>query len=614
MNLPGIWNINSSYNVDNKRVSTKLSFEVGERFSARILDLKKSTGEILLKLLDGWQFSAEIENPVDFLPNKLVRLEVQGFENGKLKLKIVNSQDGEQSGGKDSIDSFIRESGDLNLSSDDYQLVKSMLKHEIPLTKSNISNIKTTLDFIDKIKNDPNEENEFIDKYLDSRGISPESTEGKFTTSTLKNFFSQLKQISGDDLLTFLENNMELSEDNIKSFNNVFKKDGTIYNEIKFLGETLSGQNSTNVQTQNQVEGTKDNLKVISQKAQAEVYRSEDSDSKAENIATKDNIASTQSEKDTVSRTGTERAGVENKTVLNSEGLDANKLNEILNKIKNSVGEEKTQSPNVEQSSNVKEDISSKGIEQQTSIDKDMSSKNIEQKTGTDKGISSKDIENLEQKDTSNTVSKFSEKEGSKVESPHHNNFIKQNGMDDIVSQIKEQINIKTSEMKDIIRTVLDQKGDGKNQLSGNIVQVLNNNMNDFKVFNTVSNSYYYMDVPINLNQQDYQCKLMIKDDRQKGKKIDSTNVKIVTSVSTENMGTVDAYLSVKNRSMDIDIKCSKEWLNLFKKTEKRVLESLSDIGYNVYVRFDEKKEEMNISTCREFFQDSDIGVINTKA
>ncbi|ADK13355.1 hypothetical protein D9O40_00560 [Clostridium autoethanogenum] len=612
--MPGIWNVNSSYNVDNKRISTKLSFEVGEKFSARILDLKKSTGEILLKLLDGWQFSAEIENPVDFLPNKLVRLEVQGFENGKLKLKIVNSQDGEQVGGKDSIDSFIRESGDLNLSSDDYQLVKSMLKHEIPLTKSNISNIKTTLDFIDKIKSEPNEENEFIDKYLDSRGISPESTEGKFTTSTLKNFFSQLKQISGDDLLTFLENNMELSEDNIKSFNNVFKKDGTIYNEIKFLGETLSGQKSTNVQPQSQVEGTKDNLKVISEKAQTEVYRSENSDSKAENIATKDNIASTQSEKDTVSRTGTERAGVENKTVLNSEGLDANKLNEILNKIKNSVGEEKTQSPNVEQSSNVKEDISSKGIEQQTSIDKDMSSKNIEQKTGTDKGISSKDIENLEQKDTSNTVSKFSEKEGSKVESPHHNNFIKQNGMDDIVSQIKEQINIKTSEMKDIIRTVLDQKGDGKNQLSGNIVQVLNNNMNDFKVFNTVSNSYYYMDVPINLNQQDYQCKLMIKDDRQKGKKIDSTNVKIVTSVSTENMGTVDAYLSVKNRSMDIDIKCSKEWLNLFKKTEKRVLESLSDIGYNVYVRFDEKKEEMNISTCREFFQDSDIGVINTKA
>jgi hypothetical protein len=595
MNLPGIWNINSSYNVDNKRISTKLSFEVGERFSARILDLKKSTGEILLKLLDGWQFSAEVENPVDFLPNKLVRLEVQGFENGKLKLKIVNSQDGEQRVGKDSIDSFIRESGDLNLSSDDYQLVKSMLKHEIPLTKSNISNIKTTLDFIDKIKNNSNEENEFIDKYLDSRGISPESTEGKFTTSTLKNFFSQLKQISGDDLLTFLENNMELSEDNIKSFNNVFKKDGTIYNEIKFLGETLSGQKSTNVQTQNQVEGTKDNPKVISQKTQAEVYRSENSDSKAISIPTKDNTASTQNEKDTVSRAGTEKAGVENKTVLNSEGLDVSKLN----KIKNSVGEEKTQSPNIEQPSNIKEDSSSKGIEQQTSIDKDISPKNIE---------------NSEQKDTSNTVLKFSEKEGSKVESPHHNNFVKQNGMDDIVSQIKEQINIKTSEMKDIIRTVLDQKGDGKNQLNGNIAQVLNNSMNDFKVFNTVSNSYYYMDVPINLNQQDYQCKLMIKDERKKGKKIDSTNVKIVTSVSTENMGTVDAYLSVKNRNMDVDIKCNKEWLNLFKKTEKRVLESLSDIGYNVYVRFDEKKEEMNISTCRGFFQDSDIGIINTKA
>lgn len=613
MNLSGIWNINSSYNVNNKRISTKLSFEVGERFSARILDLKKSTGEILLKLLDGWQFSAEVENPVEFLPNKLVRLEVQGFENGKLKLKIVNSQDGEQSGVKDPIDSFIKESTDLNLSSDDYKLIKSMLKHEIPLTKSNISNIKTTLDFINKIKNDPSEENEFIDKYLDSRGISPEGTEGKFTTSTLKNFFSQLKQISGDDLLTFLENNMELSEDNIKSFNNVFKKDGTIYNEIKFLGETLSGQNFTNVQTQNQVEGAQDNPKAILEKDQAQVYKSGNSDNRAINVPT-ENIASTQNEKDTVSKASTERAVLENNAVLNDEGLDASKLNEILNKIKNSVGEEKTQSPNIEQPSNIKEDSSSKGIEQQTSIDKDISPKNIEQKTGTDKGISPKNIENSEQKDTSNTVLKFSEKEGSKVESPHHNNFVKQNGMDDIVSQIKEQINIKTSEMKDIIRTVLDQKGDGKNQLNGNIAQVLNNSMNDFKVFNTVSNSYYYMDVPINLNQQDYQCKLMIKDERKKGKKIDSTNVKIVTSVSTENMGTVDAYLSVKNRNMDVDIKCNKEWISLFKKTEKRVLESLSDIGYNVYVRFDEKKEEMNISTCREFFQDSDIGVINTKA
>ena len=598
MNLSGIWNINSSYNVNNKRISTKLSFEVGERFSARILDLKKSTGEILLKLLDGWQFSAEVENPVEFLPNKLVRLEVQGFENGKLKLKIVNSQDGEQSGVKDPIDSFIKESTDLNLSSDDYKLIKSMLKHEIPLTKSNISNIKTTLDFINKIKNDPSEENEFIDKYLDSRGISPEGTEGKFTTSTLKNFFSQLKQISGDDLLTFLENNMELSEDNIKSFNNVFKKDGTIYNEIKFLGETLSGQNFTNVQTQNQVEGAQDNPKAILEKDQAQVYKSGNSDNRAINVPT-ENIASTQNEKDTVSKASTERAVLENNAVLNDEGLDASKLNEILNKIKNSVGEEKTQSPNIEQPSNIKEDSSSKGIEQQTSIDKDISPKNIE---------------NSEQKDTSNTVLKFSEKEGSKVESPHHNNFVKQNGMDDIVSQIKEQINIKTSEMKDIIRTVLDQKGDGKNQLNGNIAQVLNNSMNDFKVFNTVSNSYYYMDVPINLNQQDYQCKLMIKDERKKGKKIDSTNVKIVTSVSTENMGTVDAYLSVKNRNMDVDIKCNKEWISLFKKTEKRVLESLSDIGYNVYVRFDEKKEEMNISTCREFFQDRDIGVINTKA
>lgn len=100
----------------------------------------------------------------------------------------------------------------------------------------------------------------------------------------------------------------------------------------------------------------------------------------------------------------------------------------------------------------------------------------------------------------------------------------------------------------------------------------------------------------------------------KKGKKIDATNVKIITSISTENMGIVDAYLTVNNINMNIDIKCNKEWVSLMKQGYETILESLSNIGYNIDIEFHEKKEEMTISTCREFFDDNDIGMLNTRA
>ena len=89
--MSGIWNINSTYNVNNKKISAKISFQVGEKFSARVVQLNRSTGEIFLKLLDGWQFSGELENFQNIMENQLIRLEVEGFENGKLKLRIVKS-------------------------------------------------------------------------------------------------------------------------------------------------------------------------------------------------------------------------------------------------------------------------------------------------------------------------------------------------------------------------------------------------------------------------------------------------------------------------------------------------------------------------------------------
>ncbi|MBS2905217.1 hypothetical protein KFV96_29305, partial [Klebsiella pneumoniae] len=68
--------------------SSKLTFEVGEKFTGRIVD-KGDGKDVTIKLSDGWQFIAELDGKVNLDDIKLVKFQVDGFENGKLKLKLV---------------------------------------------------------------------------------------------------------------------------------------------------------------------------------------------------------------------------------------------------------------------------------------------------------------------------------------------------------------------------------------------------------------------------------------------------------------------------------------------------------------------------------------------
>lgn len=556
--MAGIWNVNSVYNMNSKQISAKLSFEIGEKFSARVLNLNKYTGEILLKLLDGWKFSAQIDNPESIVENKLIRLQVEGFENDKLKLKIVTAEEKGQNQSKDSIRLFIKENS-LNLNSEDYDIIEKMVKSEIPLTKENISNIKTTIDFINKIKENSAEEDTFIKNYLLSKNVDPGSQKGNFIKDTLKNFFSELKNISKEDLFILLENNIELNEDNIKSFNKVFKHEGTIYNEVKYLGDILKADELTYKSIEN-TENAKE----------SGIYKKQ-----------QDNIVGNLNTDGKVTYVNGEKTNTDLKSSIMRENID--KPSEFSEEIKSINGEDKSQTKN-NQSLDINKNISPKDIQEEVIKGK-----------------------------LDNILNYFEKGKGTTSRTSKDLNVIAGN-MDEMVNHIKEQINMKTDEMKDIIRTFLEQNNDSENKFSKNIISQLNSSVNDFKLFNTISNSYYYMDLPINLNDMDYQCKLMIKDDRKKGKKIDATNVKIITSISTENMGIVDAYLTVNNINMNIDIKCNKEWVSLMKQGYETILESLSNIGYNIDIEFHEKKEEMTISTCREFFDDNDIGMLNTRA
>lgn len=560
--VAGVWNINSVYDTNAKRVSRKLSFEIGQKFLARIVNLDKVNGEILLKLLDGWQFSAKLQKPLENFPEGLLRFQVEGFQDGKLELKIASENTKQDTSEKDSIVNLIKEKN-IDANGDDYQLLSNMVKHSIPLTKENVSKVKTVLDFINKVKENSNEEEEFIQKYVQSKNIDINSPKGEEIRNTLKSFFNQLKNITENDFLTMMENNIDLTEENIKSFNNVFKESKNVYDTIKNVGEEIFGKLS--VDNNDSKQQGKTEVKNLTSE--------NDYEFKNEKISIPDEKLND------IKISNTEK----NIKIFNDN--EEKNLNQIKPK---DYEENKEKFDNFLDKGLDK--VSDKSLDKVLGKDLD---KNLDKaKKSNDEGIAK--VLNDEMKDN-------------KV------NNLKDYSIDDIGKNIKEQIQAKTEEIKTIIKTILEQKIDKNSDTYNNIVKTLENNINDFKVYNMISNQYYYLDLPVNLDRYEYQCKLIIKDERKKGKKIDGTNVKIAASVNTEHMGIVDAYIKLNNSNMEVDIKSSKEWIKILNMQKEKILKDISNMGYNVYVRIDEKEKEMNIVNCREFFEDNNLSMIDTK-
>ena len=153
--MPGIWNINNGYNMNTRKVSSKLTFEVGEKFTGRIVD-KGDGKDVTIKLSDGWQFIAELDGKVNLDDIKLVKFQVDGFENGKLKLKLVkgDTSNNNVDEGDENFQEVVEKEG---LSKEDVELLKKMVKHNFSLSKENINEIKTILQFSEKIQCDPDE-------------------------------------------------------------------------------------------------------------------------------------------------------------------------------------------------------------------------------------------------------------------------------------------------------------------------------------------------------------------------------------------------------------------------------------------------------------------------
>ncbi|WP_202749566.1 hypothetical protein [Clostridium rhizosphaerae] len=545
--MAGINSIIGAYNINPKRVSSKLSFEIGQVFTARVAAISEQNKELILKLLDGWQFPAKLQRPLDFVPDGLVRFQVKGFKDGKLQIKLVNLKDENEDINKDTLEDLLLESN-IDISKEDYDTLKKMIKHNMPLTRENISKVKTIIDFKNKILSDSSEEDKFILKYTSNKNIDINSEKGKNVQNILKGFFDELKNLSEDDIFTMLENNIDINEDNIKSFKKLVNENSVVYKEVKNIAQKASGLEVTKKMAVSDNETVKENT-----------FLAESNDKKI--IEQKDKVYS------------------------------------ILKVLEADMEEGNLSSENIKLYEDLKKIMSDDVDKKQNTDTKEVPIKKPEG----DSTAAEDDVNNI----------KIQDNEIKHTEIKHKNNV--NSNRSEIEAEVKQQLSDKTEEIKTIIKNLLKEDMEADSETFSKVFASIKENINDFKVFNSLSNQYYYMDIPINLRKEEYPCRLIIKDDRKSGKKIDSKNVSLVVSVKTVNIGTVDAYVKVRERSMNIDIKCEESSIKLLDSGKNIILNELRELGYNAFIDVTEKQAEVNLSNCSDFFDDSGINSINIR-
>lgn len=621
--MPGIYNVNNGYANNNKKISSKLTFEVGEKFTGRVVD-KGDGKDITIRLSDGWQFIAETDDKVDIEQLKLLKFEVEGFENGKLKLKILKGNAQEVITEDENFQEIIEKEG---LSKEDINILKNMVKHNIPLTRENINQMKGLIQLSQLMKSDPEEINNFIKNYLESNNIDINSKEGQNAKELLTKFFNEFKNMTADEILTFIENNIELSEENIESFNKLFKEDFSIEKLLIKLNENLkqnevytkditSGNNLINKENNAQstaMPNSSDNASTMA----AKIYNENDPASKKFDVLDILRTLAGQENKEDAEVLPKE-IDSNNKEILNSskellEKLESNK--DIIKTIKNIIDEDK-----------IIKEMSNNGAEKNSN---DSAKSKVEQFLSTQEG-KKVTLTNDEFKQLTELVNKkFSENEVVKTDSAPKNiqankelkdfselkNFDIDkidrsllNDKNDIKIQIKERIN----NVADIVKNLLSNT-ELKENVYDKITSLIRENINDIKVFNTISNEYYYVNFPIQRNSEEYPCQLIIKDNRKDGKKIDSTNAKMVVSVKTINLGEIDGYITMIPNKINIKLKCEDEFTNILNKNKNKLIEGLAATGNYVTVTVSSKENPANIVTCREFFNDINLSNIDIR-
>ncbi|MBE6049656.1 MAG: hypothetical protein E7214_03090 [Clostridium sp.] len=634
--MPAIWNIGNYNSVNDKKLSSKLTFKVGESFKGQIIG--KGDGDtVTIKLVDGWEFPAELLGDITSDAEGLLQFKVEGFKDGKVEIKLLQQAVEENaSKGEEAVGEFAKREG---LTSDDETILNAMIKHKMPLTKENISFVKSVVNFNEKININPQEVDKFIENFLSGKGIDSKSVEGQQIKDTLMEFFDKFKEMDQKDIFMFLENGIDFNEENIDSYNKLFKQDinlkeyfSAISKELKDLNlPELKGLNIGNEVNPKGVEENKNSqLQILKQNMATKLYDN-NSNAKAK-VSVISLFKSMVGEEENIVKSNLKNILVSNKDNFNGSEfrvafskLDSLSEKDLVSILKNSIVEgnpnitkdeiEKTLSNLVgknivltqEESNKLVDTINLKyGVEL-----KDNKAISEENTVRSQNQITREGNENILNKGERNIQAKEAILNKSSIEA--NKELLKTTVKLASGQEIKNEIGNKLDGLKDVIKDIMLHSKNFTNEGIEKALSSIKSNLNDFKLFNSISNEYYYVDVPINKSGDEYPCKLIIKDDRKDNKKIDKSNVKVVVAVKTLNLGTVDGYITVHGNNITVNMKCEERVTKILNMAKEKLILKLQEVGYLANVSVSPKAEEVNLSTCREFFDDKDQSAINIR-
>ena len=559
-------------------------FKQGDTLKGIVVKHDAESNEVTIKLTNGMEIEAEIQGDVE-LKGGILKFEVTEFKDNTLFLKLSDNKadviQGEASKKiTDEIMNFIIKEG---LKKEDYNMLKAMVKYNIPLTRENITTVKSVLEFSGKMNNNPQEIKSFINTYLNSRDIVVNSREGLQIAQKLYEFFKAFSKADLQEVLLFLENNIEFTKENLDSFNKLFNSENTMEKVIDAVNEEIGKVIAIEEEllSENTVEQS---LKQITLK------NGDDYTGKGKGTEVGKTIMATLVKESSKSHSINDNIV---KDIIKNHSITDDDAKEIIKLMKND-------SNYVMSKETLKENIL-KHTGREVVLN-DVEAKSLE-------AIINKEV--IKDKDINFIKSLFNNIESKQISVAKEleSNDIREN-IFNISKNLAKNVTEKSEGAKEVIRNIISSLKES----NGNSTQILNimkSSINDLKLFNKINDQYYCLDIPVNFKENEYPCKLIIKDDRKNGKVIDSTNFKVAVSVKTVKLGTVDALLDVKNRNIDIQLKCDKNVMNLFVISKDKLKDIVESSGFSTKIEVVERTEKLQLLSCREFFNDNNIAVVD---
>ena len=559
-------------------------FKQGDTLKGIVVKHDAESNEVTIKLTNGMEIEAEIQGDVE-LKGGILKFEVTEFKDNTLFLKLSDNKadviQGEASKKiTDEIMNFIIKEG---LKKEDYNMLKAMVKYNIPLTRENITTVKSVLEFSGKMNNNPEEIKSFINTYLNSRDIVVNSREGLQVAQKLYEFFKAFSKADLQEVLLFLENNIEFTKENLDSFNKLFNSENTMEKVIDAVNEEIGKAIAIEEEllSENTVEQS---LKQITLK------NGDEYTGKGKGTEVGKTIMATLVKESSKSHSINDNIV---KDIIKNHSITDDDAKEIIKLMKND-------SNYVMSKETLKENIL-KHTGREVVLN-DVEAKSLE-------AIINKEV--IKDKDINFIKSLFNNIESKQISVAKEleSNDIREN-IFNISKNLAKNVTEKSEGAKEVIRNIISSLKES-NENSTQILNIMKSSINDLKLFNKINDQYYCLDIPVNFKENEYPCKLIIKDDRKNGKVIDSTNFKVAVSVKTKKLGTVDAFFNVRNRNIDIQLKCNKNVMNLFVISKNKLKDIVESSGFSTKIEVIERTEELQLLSCREFFNDNNIAVVD---